>query len=76
MYVVVYIPKYYSAWCHLQEDWSFQTFMSLDLTSKLIHNLCSNNIDRGFVGALYIALTGEETISLKKLDLSYTKHLH
>ena len=47
---VVYIPKYYSAWRHVQEAWSFKNFISLDLTSKLIHNLCSNKIDRGLCG--------------------------
>jgi hypothetical protein len=83
MQFVVCTPKYYSAWRHMQEEWSFQNFMSLDLTSKLIHNLCSDKLDRGlcghtvysFVGTLYITLACEN-VSLEKLDQSYTKDLH
>jgi len=34
----------------MQEDRSFPNFMNLDITSKLIHNLFSNKLDRGLCG--------------------------
>jgi len=34
----------------MQEEWNFQNFISLGLTNKLIHNLCSNKLDRGLCG--------------------------
>ena len=60
----MYIPKYYSVWHNVQEDWVFKNFISLDLTNKLIHNLFSSKLDSGLCGhTVYRGLCGHTVYS-------------